>query len=112
MLARVLKVTRRDLALFGDVAKLAAAAGLAGVVAAVVRLLVAGGGSLVVLAASGAAFAAVYVGSAWALGVATAAERDTLRRRALAIMLRLGLYRREPALADGAVRTGRAGLES
>jgi len=111
MLARVLKVTRRDLALFGDVAKLAAAAGLAGVVAAVVRLLVTGGGSLVVLAASGAAFAAVYVGSAWALGVATAAERDALRRRALAIMLRLGLYRREPALADGAVRTGRAGLE-
>ena len=111
MLARVLKVTRRDLALFGDVAKLAAAAALAGFIAAIVRLLVAGGGSLVVLAASGAAFAAVYVGSVWVLGVVTVAERAALRRRALAIMLRLRLYRREPGLADGAVRTRRAGLE-
>jgi hypothetical protein len=111
MLARALKVTWRDLALFGDVAKLAAAAAVAGVIAGVVRLLVGAGGSLVVLAASGAAFAAVYVASVLALGVVTAAERDALRRRALGIMLRVGLVRREPALAEFAVRSRRARLE-
>ena len=111
MLARVLKVTGRDLARFGDVAKLAAAAAVAGVIAAVVRLLVGAGGALVVLAASGAAFATVYVVSVWALGVVTVAERDALRRRVLAFLVRLGLGRREPALADVGVRTGRARLE-
>ena len=111
MLARVLKVTGRDLARFGDVAKLAAAAAVAGVIAAVVRLLVGAGGALVVLAASGAAFATVYVVSVWALGVVTVAERNALRRRALAFLVRLGLGRREPALADVGVRTGRARLE-
>src|SRR5207253_1466643 len=93
MLARVLKVTGRDLARFGDVAKLAAAAAVAGVIAAVVRLLVGAGGALVVLAASGAAFATVYVVSVWALGVVTVAERDALRRRVLAFLVRLGLGR-------------------
>ena len=109
MLGRVLKVTWRDLALFGDVAKLAAAAGLAGVSAAGTRWLAAGAGSLVVLGASSAAFASVYLSSVWISGVPTSGERDALRRRALAIVSRFG--RRAPALTDVAVRTGRAGLE-
>src|SRR5437870_2610591 len=104
MLARVLKVTGRDLARFGDVAKLAAAAAVAGVIAAVVRLLVGAGGALVVLAASGAAFATVYVVSVWALGGVTVAERDALRRRALAFLGRLGTWRRG-ASASGSCST-------
>jgi len=100
MLGRVLDVTWRDLRLFGDIAKLAAAAGLAGVIAAGVRLLVAGAGPLIVLVAGAAALAAVYVASVAALGVATAAERHALRRHGLALLRRVGVDRREPALRD------------
>jgi O-antigen/teichoic acid export membrane protein len=111
MLGRVLQVSWHDLALFRDIAKLAAAAALAGAAAAGVRMLVAGAGPLAVLAAGAAALAAVYVASVAALGVPTRAERDAVRRRAVAILLRIGFARREPGLSEVAVRHGRAGLE-
>jgi len=111
MLGRVLHVSWRDRALFRDLAKLAVAAALAGAAAAVVRMLVAGAGPLAVLAAASAALAAVYVSSALALGVPTAVERDAVRRRAFAILLRFGFDCREPALGEVAVRHERARLE-
>ena len=110
MLGRMLKVRWRDRALFGDVAKLALAAAVAGLVAAGVRVLVTGAAPLVVLGASSASLAAVYVSLVWALGVPTPAELDAVRRRALAIGLRIGLGR-GPAMSDVAVGSGRAGLE-
>jgi len=111
MLARVLRVSWRDLAPFRDVAKLAAAAALAGVAAAVVRLLAAGAGPLTVLVAGAAALAAVYVASVAALGVPTAVEREAVRRWALAILLRVGFDLREPALGKVTVRRERARLD-
>jgi O-antigen/teichoic acid export membrane protein len=111
MLGRVLHVSVRDLALFRDIARLAAGAALAGAAAAVVRLFVEGTGPLAVLAASWAALAVVYVSSVAALGVPTWAERDGVRRRALAILLRVGVGRHAPGLSDVAARHGRARLE-
>jgi O-antigen/teichoic acid export membrane protein len=111
MLGRVLHVSWRDLVLFRDIAKLAAAAALGGVVAAIVRMLVAGAGPLAVLAAGSAALAAVYVSSVAALGVPTPAERGAVRRRAVAILFRFGFDLREPALSKVAVRRERARFE-
>ena len=111
ILGRVLHVSWRDLPLFRDIAKLAAAATLAGAAAAVVRMLVAGAGPLAVLAAGSAALAAVYVSSVAALGVPTPIERKAVRRRAIAILLRFGFDLREPALSKVAVRRERARLE-
>ena len=101
MLARVLHVGWRDLALFRDVAKLAAAAGLAGVLAAGVRLLVTEAGPLAVLAASSAVVGVAYVVSVLALGVPTAGERHAVRERALAMLLRVGLDRRTVGVRSG-----------
>jgi O-antigen/teichoic acid export membrane protein len=101
MLARVLQVGWHDLALFRDVAKLAAAAGLAGLLAAGVRLLVAEAGPLAVLAASWTVLAVTYVVSVVVLGVPTAAERHAIRQRALAILLRVGLDRRGVGVRPG-----------
>jgi len=111
LLARVLHVSWRDLALFRDVAKLAAAAALAGVVAAVVRLLVAPAGPIAVLAVGSAAVAIVYVSAVLALGVPTTGEREAVRRRGLAALLRVGLDLRQPALGKVAVRRERSRLE-
>lgn len=111
MLGRVLHVSWRHLPFFRDVAKLAAAAALAGVAAAGVRLLVAGAGPLGVLIAGSAALAVVYVASVAALGVPTPEERDVVRGRVLAILFRLGIARGEPALEKVGVRRERAGFE-
>jgi O-antigen/teichoic acid export membrane protein len=111
MLGRVLRVSWRDLAPFRDVAKLAAAAALAGVAAAGVRLLVAGAGPLAVLAAAWLALATVYAASVAALGVPMAAEREAVRRRAQALLLRLGFDVREPTLSEVPVRRERTRLE-
>ena len=101
MLARVLHVGWRDLALFRDVAKLAAAAGLAGLLAAGVRLVVAEAGPLAVLAASSAVLGVAYVVSVLALGVPTVGERHAVRERALAMLLRVGLDRRTVGVRSG-----------
>jgi O-antigen/teichoic acid export membrane protein len=101
MLARVLHVGWRDLALFRDVAKLAAAAGLAGLLAAGVRLVVAEAGPLAVLAASSAVLGIAYVVSVRALGVPTVSERHAVRERALAMLLRVGLDRRTVGVRSG-----------
>jgi hypothetical protein len=101
MLARVLHVGWRDLALFRDVAKLAAAAGLAGLLAAGVRLVVAEAGPLAVLAASSAVLGVAYVVSVLALGVPTVGERHAVRARALAMLLRVGLDRRTVGVRSG-----------
>ena len=101
MLARVLQVGWRDLALFRDVAKLAAAAGLAGLLAAGVKLVVAEAGPLAVLAASSAVAGIAYVTAVLALGVPTAAERHAIRERALAILVRVGLGRRAVGVGPG-----------
>jgi len=111
LLARVLEVSWRDLVLFRDIAKLAAAAAFGGAAAALVRVLVAGAGPLAVLAACAAALGTVYVASVAALGVPTAAERAALRRRALAVLLRFGSDLREPALGEVAVRRERTRFE-
>jgi O-antigen/teichoic acid export membrane protein len=111
MLGRVLHVSRRDLPLFRDVAKLAAAAALGGVAAAVVRAVVAGAGPFAVLIAGTAALAAVYVGSVVALGVATEDEREAVRRWVSAMLLRVGFDRREPALGKVTVRRERTRYE-
>jgi len=111
LLARVLEVSWRDLVLFRDIAKLAAAAAFGGAAAALVRVLVAGAGPLAVLAACAAALGTVYVASVAALGVPTAAERAALRRRALAVLLRFGYDLREPALGEVAVRRERTRFE-
>jgi O-antigen/teichoic acid export membrane protein len=101
MLARVLHVGWRDLALFRDVAKLAAAAGIAGLLAAGVRLVVAEAGPLAVLAASSAVLGIAYVVSVRALGVPTVSERHAVRERALAMLLRVGLDRRTVGVRSG-----------
>ena len=101
MLARVLHVGWRDLALFRDVAKLAAAAGVAGLLAAGVRLVVAEAGPLAVLAASSAVLGIAYVVSVRALGVPTVSERHAVRERALAMLLRVGLDRRTVGVRSG-----------
>ena len=111
MLGRVLHVSRRDLPLFRDVAKLAAAAALGGVAAAVVRAVVAGAGPFAVLITGAAALGAVYVGSVVALGVATEDEREAIRRWASAMLLRVGFDRREPALGKVTVRRERTRYE-
>jgi len=100
MLARALHVAWRDLALFRDVAKLAAAAALAGVVATAVRLLLTGTGPLAVLVGASATLAAVYVASVVALGVPVSDERDAVRRYARVILGRVGAHRRNAALRD------------
>ncbi len=101
MLARVLHIGWRDLALFRDVAKLAAAAGVAGLLAAGVRLVVAEAGPLAVLAASSAVLGIAYVVSVRALGVPTVGERHAVRERALAMLLRVGLDRRTVGVRSG-----------
>ena len=111
VLGRVLGLSWRDLALFRDIAWLAIAAVLAGLVAAGVRILAAGAGPLVVLGASGAALAAAYAVSVGAFRITTPAEREAIRRRALEIWRRHGPGRRGAGLRDVAVHPGRAGLE-
>jgi len=111
MLGRVLHVSWHDLPLFRDVAKLAAAAALGGVAAAVVRAVVAGAGPLAVLVAGSAALAVVNVASVVALGVPTEDEREAIRRRAFAMLLRVGFDRREPALGKVSVRRERTRYE-
>lgn len=101
MLGRVLRVGWRDLALFRDVAKLAAAAGLAGLLAAGVRLVVAEAGPLAVLAASAAVLGVAYVVAVLMLGVPTMGERHAVRERALAMRLRVRLDRRTVGVRSG-----------
>ncbi|HKQ62902.1 MAG TPA: oligosaccharide flippase family protein [Candidatus Polarisedimenticolaceae bacterium] len=83
MLARMLEMRWRDLALFRDVAKLALAATVAALAAEGMRALLSGAAPLVVLAAAGATVAVVYVPMVWILGVPTPAELAALRRRAV-----------------------------
>src|SRR5262249_58344059 len=88
ILGRVLHVSWRDLSLFRDVAKLAAAAALGGVAAAVVRAVVAGAGPVAVLVAGSAALAAVYVASVAALGRPTPDGRQARPRPAVPLLPR------------------------
>jgi O-antigen/teichoic acid export membrane protein len=91
MLARMLEMRWRDLALFRDVAKLALAAAVAALAAEGVRALLAGAPPLVVLAGAGATLAVVYVPMVWILGVPTPDELAALRRRAAGVGLGFAL---------------------
>jgi len=91
MLARMLAMRWRDLALFRDVAKLALAAAVAALAAEGVRAVLSGAAPLVVLAGAGATLAAVYVPMVWILGVPTPAELAALRRRAVGVGLGFAL---------------------
>ncbi|HKG14625.1 MAG TPA: oligosaccharide flippase family protein [Pyrinomonadaceae bacterium] len=79
--ARVLKVSRRDLSEFSDVAKLAAASLAAACVALVVRALMSGFRPFYVLAACGVAFAAGYLAAVLLLRVVNEEEFEMVRAR-------------------------------
>lgn len=78
---RVLKVSRRDLSEFGDVAKLAAASLVAACVALAVRALMSGFKPFYVLAACGVAFAASYLAAVMLLRVVSEEEFEMVRAR-------------------------------
>jgi len=80
--SRVLGATPRDLKLFADVGKVAAASVGAGVLCFFVRSLIMAAHvrPLIVLAGCFIVFAAVYIGAILMLGVATVDEREKVRR--------------------------------
>lgn len=82
--ARILGMTRTDLGLFRDVAKLGVAAGTAGLATAIARYaLLASGraeGPLVLLAIGAGIFGVVHVATVLALGVLTSGERARIQR--------------------------------
>jgi hypothetical protein len=90
---RVLGVSRRDLPLFRDVAKIAAAALAAACAAAAVRALLPGVRPLFVLAACGAAFGAAYLAAILLLKVVTGDEFEMVRARAARLQRRVYLRR-------------------
>jgi len=92
---RVLGVSRRDLPLFRDVAKLGAAAAAAACVAAAVRALMPGARPFFVLAACGASFGAAYLAAVVLLKVVTGDEFEMVRARA-ARLQRRAYWRRAP----------------
>lgn len=79
--ARVLKVSRRDVSEFADVAKLGAASLAAACAALVVRALMSGFRPFYVLAACGVAFAAVYLATVLLLRVVNEEEFEMVRAR-------------------------------
>jgi O-antigen/teichoic acid export membrane protein len=81
--ARTLGLSSRDLGLFGDVAKLAAAAGTAGAVTHLARRALMEGGlreALPLFMLCAGVFAVVHIGMVLLLRVPTPAERDSIRR--------------------------------
>jgi O-antigen/teichoic acid export membrane protein len=82
--ARILGMSRSDLSLFKDVAKLSAAAGVAAVATSALRLVLIPNGladaSLGGLVVSAGVFAVGYLGAVLLLKVATPAEQDAVRR--------------------------------
>lgn len=89
---RVLKVSRRDLPEFADVAKLAAASLVAAAAAALARSAMAGFKPFYVLAACGVTFGAAYLAAVLALRIASDDEFDAVRTR-------LARLRRRPSPA-------------
>lgn len=79
--ARVLKVSRRDLSEFADVAKLAAASLAAACAALAVRALMSGFKPFYVLAACGVVFAAVYLSAVLLLRIVNEEEFGMVRAR-------------------------------
>lgn len=79
--AVVLGAKAGDLRLLNDIWKLALLAGIAGLAAAVVRSLTLDLKPILVLAISGLVFAAVYLASVFAAGIATPEERSWLRNQ-------------------------------
>lgn len=79
--ARLLGVRRTDIVLLRDVGKIAACAAAAGLLAAGVRSLLPDARPLVILLICGAVFGVVYLGAILAAGVATAEEKEIIRRK-------------------------------
>lgn len=79
---RMLELGWRDLALFGDVARLAAAAAASGLVAAVARGALDGAPPAVVLASGGLVFGLAYAGAVFVSGVATPGELGIVQSQA------------------------------
>lgn len=78
--SRVLGVVWRDLMLLKDVAKVAVAAVVAGILCLFVRSLFTVGEPLIILAVCFAVFTPVYLLVVWLLGVMTSDEREKLRQ--------------------------------
>jgi O-antigen/teichoic acid export membrane protein len=87
--ARVLEVKSRDLRLFKDVCKVAAASAVAAFAAALVRALLVGVKPFFVLAACAAAFGVVYLAAVLLLRVVTEDEFELVRARAARLQRRI-----------------------
>lgn len=100
---RVLGVSRSDLPLIKDVGKIAVASSFAGLVTLFARslILAQGASPFVALVLCGAAFALAYAACVWLLGVLTDEERESIRRKAEAIRLRVGLGRARSSISSG-----------
>lgn len=92
-MARMLHVRRRDIRLFADVARIAAAAVVAGALAMWIRAAMTHEPPWLVIVVCGVAFAAAYVTAILQLGVMTAAEFKKIWIEAT----RVWLVRRQPA---------------
>lgn len=79
--ARIARMTRRDLVLFKDIGKLAAAAAVAGICTALLRALVGGAPPFAVLVMCGGFFVPAYLAAAYLLGVPTAEEKRLVHSR-------------------------------
>ncbi|HZT58798.1 MAG TPA: hypothetical protein VFA21_09260, partial [Pyrinomonadaceae bacterium] len=91
--AGVLGVSRRDLPLFKDIAKVALASLAAAGAAAAVRALLPGVKPFFVLAACGTAFGVAYLAAVLLLKVVSEDEFDLLRERAASLQRRVYLKR-------------------
>jgi O-antigen/teichoic acid export membrane protein len=104
--ASIVRMTRRDLPQFKDVAKIALASAAAGAAAVAVRAALAGQRPFTVLCACGVGFTLIYLAAAIMLGVPTEGERQTLRGQVVRLRRRVLRARRADAAsaADAVVR--------
>ncbi len=87
--ARIIGLTRGDLALFTDVCKLAAAAAAAGLGAAALRFVLLPSHPLTVLAACGICFALIFLLAVWLFGIVTDSELRLIHGRAVRLQRRV-----------------------
>ena len=97
--AAILEVGRSDLPLLKDVAKLVAAAAIAGIITLVAESALAGVNRIYFLAGAGLIYGAAYCGSVLLLGVPTEGEKRAARR-STEIWLRALSPKRQPALSE------------
>jgi len=98
-LGRVLKVTRQDLVLLKDLAKLAVASGLAAFSAALVRSAMLGMKPFAILATCGTAFGVTYLAAILLLKIVTVEEMDFLRDSVTKLQRRVYLKRAADTLS-------------